>query len=191
MSLTKCTNFLLTINGHLIEPVVGSGPSPVPSVQIGNQIWSRKNLAIDDGGEGIASVTHNYGHGDVVDYYYTWAAAVRVAASVQGWHLPTADEFEALNSYLGTNPGQKLKSTYGWSNNGNGTDEFGFTGLPAGYYSYGTGFFGEVARFWSSTTYTSNESKAYYRRLHYSYNTFSYDVENKGVSLSVRLIKDS
>ena len=128
-------------------------------VTIGTQTWMSKNLAIDDGGEGISTVTVNYGHGDVVEYHYTWDAAVRVAASVTGWHLPTKEEFDALVSYVGSNSATKLKSTYGWSNNYNGTDQFGFTALPAGNGS-------SYVYFWSSTTYSSSEA---YARMLISY----------------------
>ena len=32
----------------------------------------------------------------------------------------------------GTNEGTKLKATSGWNNNGNGTDDFGFSALSGG-----------------------------------------------------------
>ena len=70
-------------------------------VTIGNQTWLSKNLAIDDGLGGIASVTVNYGQGNVTEYFYTWDAAIRVAETVQGWHLPTKDEWDTLISTVG------------------------------------------------------------------------------------------
>ena len=184
--------------GHILRPIEGTGPSPEPptpsfdQVQIGNQIWMSKNLAIDDGGEGISTKTVNYGQGDVVEYYYTWAAAVRVAESVQGWHLPTSSELDALVSYVGGTSvaGTKLKSTYGWANNGNGTDEFGFTALPAGYYDTSHGMFGEYAYFWSSTSHTYDESLAYRGALSYG-KKVRVDSTYKTQAGSVRLIKDS
>lgn len=170
--------------------VLGTIPTPPPSfdsVQIGDQIWMSKNLAIDDGGEGISTKTVNYGQGDVVEYYYTWDAAVRVAASVTGWHLPTKDEWDALASYVGSSDGgKKLKSTYGWSSNRNGTDEFGFTGLPAGRYDDTPGYY---AYFWSSTP-KPGTTDAYCGYLGLT-NGFSVSNADKTRSYSVRLIKDS
>lgn len=171
--------------GFVTEP---PKPDPFMPVQIGNQIWMSKNLAIDDGGSGISTQTVNYGNGDVVEYYYTWDAALRVAESVDGWHLPSYSEWNALASYVGSNPGQKLKSTTGWSS-GNGTDEFGFKGLPAGVYMPGYGSFGTKVGFWSSTGYPGVDAYAYYRYLSTS-NSFVSDAYYKTYSFSVRLIKD-
>jgi uncharacterized protein (TIGR02145 family) len=52
-----------------------------------------------------------------------------------GWHLPSEDEWSALLTAVGgrLNAGKVLKSQYEWNEEGNGTDEFGFTALPAGY----------------------------------------------------------
>lgn len=68
-----------------------------------------------------------------------------------GWHLPTDEEWKVLegaadsqynigdpnwdieNHYRGYDVGTNLKTTSGWyDGNGNGTDLFGFSGLPAG-----------------------------------------------------------
>lgn len=159
-------------------------------VTIGTQTWMSKNLSIDDGGEGIYTRTVNYGQGDVVETYYTWAAAVRVAASIQGWHLPSKTEFDDLITYnIGSEAGTRLKSTYGWTS-GNGTDEFGFTGLPAGSRSSSGSFsnFGSRAYFWTATEYISSRSYVRYLSTNESMPSTDY---SKGYGLSVRLIKDS
>jgi len=74
-----------------------------------------------------------------------------------GWHIPTDAEISILeggvDSYYpigdpvwntmalrGYDCGKNLKSTSGWINNGNGTDAFGMTILPTGYW-YENGFF--------------------------------------------------
>ena len=57
----------------------------------------------------------------------------------------------------GTNvAGKKLKSKSGWYNDGNSTDEFGFSVLPAGIRdgSYRTA--GKGANFWSATENSSS-----------------------------------
>lgn len=161
-------------------------------VQIGNQIWKTKNLAIDDGLGGIYTQTVNYGQGDVVEYYYTWDAAVRVAASISGWHLPTKTEWDTLITTAGGDSiaGTKLKSTYGWIDNGNGTDDYGFTILPAGDWSPYSGpiDFGRYAYFWSAT---ENSSSAYCTNItKFNGMITTWGTESKTYSMSLRLVKD-
>lgn len=54
-----------------------------------------------------------------------------------GWHVPTDVEWTELEHYITSQgisgmEGTALKSTTGWSNNDNGTNDFGFSGLPGG-----------------------------------------------------------
>ena len=158
-NLLKIANRVLKIGGRVLT----QPKSSFPEVQIGSQIWMSKNLAIDDGGEGIYTQTVNYGQGPVVEYYYTWDAAMRVAESVQGWHLPSFLEWGFLATDVGGTfiAGTKLKSTYGWTS-GKGTDDYGFSAFPAGYENSGSfNNFGSRAYFWTSSKY--NLAQAYYR----------------------------
>lgn len=66
-----------------------------PSVKIGDQTWMSKNLAIDDGGEGIFYNSNNK------EYYYTWDAAVRIAKAIPGWHLPSCEEWNTALEVCG------------------------------------------------------------------------------------------
>lgn len=171
---------------------VYSAGGAIPSVTIGNQIWMSKNLAIDDGQGGIytQSVQYDvYSEEYVVEYYYTWAAAVRVAASVQGWHLPTRAEWNTLASTVGTNPGTKLKSTYGWSS-GNGTDNYGFSVFPAGRrYSSSFSKFETNAYFWTADERSS--VTAFYRSFGTGTSITSDYANKTNYCFSVRLVKDS
>ncbi len=70
---------------------------------------------------------------------YNWYA-VDDARSLcpSGWHVPTDGEWTDLENYISSQgfsgtEGTALKSTYGWYNGGNGTDDFGFSALPGGY----------------------------------------------------------
>ena len=157
---------------YLGSTKIYSAAAPGPtfdSVTIGSQVWMSKNLAIDDGQGGIYTYTVNYGQGNVVEYYYTWDAAVRVAASITGWHLPTKAEWGTLTTTAGgtSNAGKKLKATYGWKYSGKGTDDFGFTALPASYWYNDSGTewkfdsngIGEGTTFWTSIA--SSTSSAY------------------------------
>jgi uncharacterized protein (TIGR02145 family) len=77
---------------------------------------------------------------------YNWEAAKR--ACPEGWHLPSRDEWSNLESIVdssigGTWRAERLKATSGWYENGNGTDNYGFSALPGGLYS---GPFGRFSR---------------------------------------------
>lgn len=165
-------------------------PIPTDEVTIGTQTWKNVNLAIDDGQGGIYTQTVNYGQGDVTEYYYTWAAAVRVANSISGWHLPTGAEWDTLSNTVGSSTaGTKLKSTYGWSS-GNGTDDYGFAVFPAGYW-YGGSITGlrDGGYFWTSTEVSSN--RASYRYFNTGATMNSNPRDKTSYAFSVRLIKDS
>lgn len=186
-NLLKIGNRVLKIGGRVLRP--WTSPTPTyDEVTIGSQTWMSKNLAIDDGQGGIYTRTVNYGQGDVVEYYYTWDAAVRVAATVQGWHLPEATEWDALATAVGGS-GTKLKSTYGWTS-GNGTDSYGFAAFPAGYrYSGSFYYLGSYAFFWTATEYSS--TYAYYRFFDSGASMYSDSYDKTNYAFSVRLVKDS
>jgi len=52
----------------------------------------------------------------------------------KGWHIPTNKEWRELTDYLGGWKVSviKLKNKEGWSDEGNGTNESGFSALPGG-----------------------------------------------------------
>lgn len=179
---------VLTNNGSWLTD--GSVTPPCPtfdSVTIGSQIWMSKNLTIDDGQGGINTGNVTYGNNTVTEYYYTQAAALRVAVSIQGWHVPSVDEYKALFSYVGSlKAGVKLKSTYGWKDNGNGTDDYGFTLLPAGYYVSSVTNANSLVYMLTSDS-ANNEPYSY----QFSYQTNRGYLSNQGgIQFVVRLIKD-
>ena len=73
----------------------------------------------------------------------------------EGWHLPSAAEFDALIAAVGgkDSAGVKLKSSDGWSHYGNGTDEYGFNATPSGFRDYRGRFDRQTlyAYLWSAT----------------------------------------
>lgn len=73
----------------------------------------------------------------------------------EGWHLPDTTEWNALFKAVDSWPyeGKVLKSQTGWNNDGNGTDSFGFSALPAGTRGFNGYYERDVlyADFWSST----------------------------------------
>ena len=124
-----------------------------------------------------------------------------------GWHLPNNDEWDSLfNEVLGE-AGMVLKSNYGWRkgkdmygiehNNGNGSDSYGFSVLPAGVRSISynpMGEFednGEYAYFWSSTQYSDFDGEyAYNRSFAYYSDEMYWSFYSKGNGYSIRCIKD-
>lgn len=129
----------LTINGRPIGvfDVQPDPPAPTfPSVQIGDQIWMTENLQVNDDGEGIivvqSVISNGYEFGPQT--YYTYDAAVRVANSIEGWHLPSETEFNTLKDYaisLNYTDTRPFRITYGW-NRDQGTNELGLSILPIG-----------------------------------------------------------
>ncbi|MCD4680629.1 MAG: FG-GAP-like repeat-containing protein, partial [Bacteroidales bacterium] len=91
-----------------------------------------------------------------------------------GWHLPTDEEWKQLEGEVdslygypdpewdgtgsrGYDAGLNLKSTSGWTNNGNGTNLYGFTLLPGGY-RHDNGSFSTID--FSTYIWSSNESNS-------------------------------
>jgi uncharacterized protein (TIGR02145 family) len=109
----------------------------------------------------------------------------------EGWHLPTIAEFEILlaNVDIGGDgeTGTALRSSYGWFDNRNGIDAYGFTALPVGCGG-GCGRSSLDASFWSSTDYSKQKAGFMYMETQYSGAFWNYTF--KDYSLSVRCLKD-
>ena len=188
------------------------------TVQIGGQVWMAENLnyAYNEGTaksycyENSADSCAKYGR------LYLWSAAMDSAAvfgdgggcgdglfceagsatfEVQGvcpagWHLPRKAEFETLFAAVGGKmvAVKALKSTSGWMEDGNGTDVYGFSALPAGYYNDGNFFnVGSNATFWSATEGSSNYAYAWYLSAGSAY----LNGLNKGNGSAVRCLRNS
>lgn len=114
-----------------------------------------------------------------------------------GWHLPSAAEWEELEQYLNDNgfPGNEataLKSTYGWEDDNNGTDDFGFTALPSGI-RWEDGSFalnGYSAFWWTTTTKHDNILNAMSCGLSYNSDLISVDDAPKTTGFPVRCVKN-
>jgi uncharacterized protein (TIGR02145 family) len=135
-------------------------------VIIGDQTWMAENLRYE------TSNTKCYGNKldncEIFGILYDWNAAN--AACPLNWHLPSDAEWYTLISFAGTsgNAAIKLKANSELWAYDKGTDDFGFTALPGGYYRYGGYFFmhkNEVAGFWSATAGSVNGS-AHFHYLH-------------------------
>ena len=111
-----------------------------------------------------------------------------------GWHVPSADEWNNLAAYISNQgftgiEGAALKATSGWNNNGNGFNEFGFSGLPGGFRHRLDGQFvegGNTGYYFTSTFNTY----ALYRRLYSGSSAIISSSAWPRSGLSVRCIQD-
>jgi len=160
----------------------------VPSVIIGTQMWMMENVSI----ETADSKCYNNDISNCKKYgrLYNWNDAQIVCTD--GWHLPSEEEWKVLTDYIGgiETAAKKLKSKTGWNNDGNGTDEYGFSALPGGDgtsngYFNGNGAYGS---WWSATE--RDTVYAWNRRLYYNNeNVYKYEDEKTNL-FSVRCLED-
>ena len=149
----------------------------IPSVQIGNQTWTLKNLAIATypNGDPVREVqdntawfnlktgawcyyANNTANGIIYGKLYNWYAVndPRGLAPI-GFHIPSDAEWTNLTTYLGGEPiaGGKMKEagTSHWlSPNTGATNSSGFAGLPGGLRDGHVNFheIGAFGGWWSS-----------------------------------------
>lgn len=152
----------------------------------------------------IAKATANYTTYGVL---YNWPAAMNGATSSatnpsgirgvcpSGWHLPSDAEWTELMDYLAADgysgtENTALKATSGWSSGGNGTDNYGFSGLPGGYRLNTSIFYGITlgGTCWSSTE--SSMTNAWYRNLYFNLSYVYRDNYYKALGYSVRCLRD-
>jgi len=110
----------------------------------------------------------------------------------EGWHLPTRKEWSTLFAAVGdsSTTGKVLKSTSGWTRDGNGIDAFGFSVFPAGYGYYTRNFNdrGEDAHFWTSDQ--DDWRNAYCAAFDYDSDIARLGFSAKYDEYSVRCLKD-
>ena len=157
------------------------------TVKIGNQIWMAENLNYKTG----CAYDNNESNRQKYGLLYDWETAMNVSPA--GWHLPTREEWDKLVQIAGgaSTAGKKLKSKTGWNENGNGTDDFGFSALPGGY-RFSEGDFGRVGdggNWWSAT---ENDGNYAYRRYMQYDRDYVGDNDNlsKDNGFSVRCVKN-
>ena len=162
------------------------------TVVIGSQTWMAENLNFK-----TDSSFCNNNSADNCEKYgrlYIWGNAKSACPS--GWHLPSNEEWDTLFTAVSGQftAGTKLKFASGWKEykgkNGNGTDAFGFSALPAGHRDDDGAFFDEgySANFWSSTDVNSGD--AYCMRLYYNGDHAYLGYYNKDNGFSVRCLQD-
>ena len=66
---------------------------------------------------------------------YNWYAVNDARGlALTGYHIPTDKEWTVLSTFIGGEEfaGEKMKSSIGWNDAGNGNNSSGFSGLPGG-----------------------------------------------------------
>lgn len=193
-------------------------PAAPATITIGKQVWLARNLAVTTfrNGDPIPRITEAgawaaagragrpaqaaYDNDDArasregLLYNY---AAIRDARGLcpQGFRIPTDADWNTLEAYLGPQrAATRLKTRSGWAKtesgaSGNGSDDVGFGGLPAGFRTQRGEFFlgGRVAYFWSLTELSPTTTTAHM--------LFDYDPKifriayDKAMGMSVRCLK--
>ena len=126
---------------------------------------------------------------DIYGRLYTWYAAM--TACPAGFRLPTGYDWGILANDVGglATAGAKLKSSEGWNDDGNGTDEYGFAALPSGIGDDG-GFsgVGEISFWWSAKEV--HTGYALFLLMDYKVNMGGNIRDGKESLLSVRCVED-
>jgi uncharacterized protein (TIGR02145 family) len=142
-------------------------------VVIGNQSWSKYNLAVTkfNNGDPIELITdnkkwakskkpamcyyeNNTENGKIYGAMYNlYAVLDSRGLAPEGFKIPSEDDFRNLIETLGSQTADKLKSKENWENNKNGATDINFNAFPGGFrqedgefWSFGNGMF-----FWSNT----------------------------------------
>lgn len=198
------------------------------TVQIGQQCWLKENLkvthfsdgtAISQGSTSASSTSALYYDNQSLGHLYNWPATVRGGADTlsgyvqgvcpTGWHVPSYGEWNALISYVKTQPAyycdsdsnniaKALASTNYWNtttnscavgNNPESNNATGFSALPAGLFCYQIVYLWNQTSFWSSTEH-ADESMAWYIGVSYVVPNISLSAFDKWAGFSVRCLKD-
>jgi len=117
-------------------------------VTIGTQTWMAENLRYKT--SNTKCYDNNPDNCEIYGILYDWNTANKVCPS--GWHLPNDTEWFTLRRFAGSDDAKLMANHVFWIS-GKGTDEYGFTALPGGFYR-DAGYFLDIenrAAFWSAT----------------------------------------
>jgi len=160
------------------------------TVVIGGKRWMGENLNYQTSSGSWCYDNDNSNCGKY-GRLYDWKTAKTVCPA--GFHLPSRQEWDDLVSAAGgkSAAGKKLKARSGWSRDGNGTDDYGFSALPGGGRDPGGafGFVGKDGYWWAASEYGSDS--AYSRGMYYSYDGVNENDDDKSVGFSVRCLADN
>ena len=211
------------VSGTMTDPRDGR---TYRTVKIGTQTWMAQNLNYADSAAMTNLAGNSWCYRDSVancakyGRLYTWTAAMDAnpyykntnlndtilcqGVCPKGWHIPNNGEWKILETSVGGSDtaGVKLKSSSGWNDyngvSGNGTDDYGFSALPAGYRS-ASDFFDHAgddlysgAYFWSATESSLDHiyNKAFSAQVSNTSTSMRWLIYNKRYAFSVRCVED-
>ncbi len=192
------------------------------TVEIGTQCWMAEDLRYDCSQAGYNNIGESESWsgsdncGEVPGYdniHYQWDVAMDGSTTEgaqglcpDGWHIPTDDEFKALEMHLGMSQadaddagwrgdqeGDMLKSdpsVEDWCNTSTDCGTSGWEGLPGGYRGTSGSLYGVspgIGGWWSST---EGGAGAWGRSLHSSYSDILRDSLDQVYGNSVRCLRD-
>jgi uncharacterized protein (TIGR02145 family)/uncharacterized repeat protein (TIGR02543 family) len=194
-------------NPNISYGSISYGGQTYRTVIIGGKIWMAENLNYAGTNNDIGVCYNN--DPSNCDFYgrlYTWAEVMNISSTYNsstwggsdvnhrgicpvGWHVPSHDEWSALVNAVGSPSGNKLKSTSWWYNNGNGTDDYGFSALPGGYrWSGSFDVIGNYGIWWSATEDDATDAR--YRDMHYYFDYVYSSCHGKTAMFSLRCSQD-
>ena len=154
------------------------------TVKIDNETWMAQNMNYE------ADKSKCYGNSNAYckkyGRLYNWSNAKQICP--EGWHLPKTAEWELLANEVGgvQMAGEVLKSKSGWSNNGNGTDEYGFSALPGGRGAWDNFYdVGEFGYWWDANGNNSQMGSKFYAK-----GAVAWSVALEYRWFSIRCVKD-
>ena len=175
----------------------------IPSGLSGSEWESTSSGAVAVFGEGNSDCYNCSPDGDACDEawslseygrLYNWYAVDdALGLCPSGWHVPTHGEWTVMTDHLGGElvAGGEMKTTYGWFQDGGGTNSSGFSGLPGGsrteYLGLSQGG-GRGGYWWSSSP---DGSASWYWLLYSNLEGFYHDTDPRRNGHSVRCIQDS
>jgi uncharacterized protein (TIGR02145 family) len=186
------------------------------TVKIGTQWWMAENLKVThyQNGDGIPNVNssfywqnlisgayciydNNESNAQIYGLLYNWYAGddERIIAP-EGWHVPSENEWITLVDYLGGfgYAGGKMKEngTAHWlSPNTGANNESGFTALPGGVYSAGSGYLGITGSSFFLSSTGDDERGFWCLHLSYLYERLAGETWPKNSGVSIRCVKDN
>jgi len=158
-------------------------------INIGDQTWMSENLNFDAKG----SKCYNNDQANCAIYGRLYNGETAKTACPKGWHLPSEAEWQSLVDFAGGKEiaGEKLKTKCGWNDNGDGTDNYGFSAMPGGNFSSDGNFdYIGFSGYWWCKRATSNSYYKYFRLLSYNSEEAGLDYANENFFFSIRCIKD-
>jgi uncharacterized protein (TIGR02145 family) len=145
---------------------------------------------------------------DTFGVLYNWHAVNTGNLCPDGWRVPSDEEWKYMEGFADTrngvgdtlwnhrglrgfDAGLRLRTSSGWYEGRNGTDDLGFSALPAGERLSRNGRYfisGRNGFWWTSTG--NDSSTAWYRCIIYAYDQVMRGEHDKRFGFSVRCIKN-